>query len=209
MLQVEMISGGMMPTNCYLLTDSATGISAVVDPGFWDQRLEVALEGKKVSCILLTHCHFDHILGTAQVQKKTGAPVYLHQAEEKFPTSPELNLSGMMGLSVQSFETDRLLQDGDTVMVGESVLEVLHTPGHTAGSCCFRCGETLLTGDTLMAGSMGRTDFPTGSWSQISESLQRLSRLEGDAKVYCGHGPSTSLNRERATNPYMMGDMGI
>lgn len=205
MLTVETVPGGMMPTNCFLAKDETTGLCVVIDPGYWDSRLENALEGKVVKAILLTHAHFDHILGVAAVQKKTGAPVYLTEEEKDFLTDPQLNLSAMMGLSIHPFTVGKFLKDGDTVMVGESVLQVLLTPGHTAGSCCYLGDEVVFTGDTLMAGSMGRTDFPTGSWQQISASLQRLREIPGDRKVYCGHGPSTTLERERQTNPYMKG----
>lgn len=205
MLTVEMISGGMMPTNCFVARDESTGICVVIDPGFWDSRLEMALEGKKIQDILLTHGHFDHILGVGAVQKKTGAPVYLYEEEKDFVTDGQLNLSAMMGLSIQPFSVGKLLKDGDTIPVGESTLKVLHTPGHTAGGCCYLGEEALFTGDTLMAGSMGRTDFPTGSWQQISDSLGRLAQIPGDRKVYPGHGPTTTLERERRQNPYMKG----
>ena len=205
MLTVETIPGGMMPTNCFVARDESTGICVVIDPGFWDSRLEMALEGKKVQAILLTHGHFDHILGAGAVQKKTGAPVYLYEEEKDFPGDGQLNLSAMMGLSIQPFSVEKLLKDGDTIPVGESTLKVLHTPGHTAGSCCYLGEEALFTGDTLMAGSMGRTDFPTGSWQQISASLDRLAQIFGDRKVYPEHGPATTLERERRQNPYMKG----
>lgn len=203
MFTVETIAGGMMPTNCFLLTDSDTGHCAVIDPGFWDSRLEMALEGKHIAAILLTHGHFDHILGAAAVQKKTGAPVWMLRQEEAFLTDPQLNLSGMMGLSIAPFSAARLLEDGEEIAVGAGRLQVLHTPGHTAGSCCYLGEEVLFTGDTLMAGSAGRTDFPTGNWGELSRSLHRLAEIPGDRKVYSGHGPSTTLQKERMGNPYM------
>ncbi len=102
-----------------------------------------------------------------------------------------------MGLSIAPFSAARLLKDGDTIPIGDGTLKVLHTPGHTAGSCCYLGEEVLFTGDTLMAGSAGRTDFPTGNWAALSRSLHRLAEIPGDRKVFPGHGPSTTLQKER------------
>ena len=212
MLQVQMIPVGMLETNAYLLTDTATGKTAVVDPGVAQSDLMQAIQKigvENVTAILLTHGHYDHIGGVAAIQKETGATVYIGEQDGEFPSRSSLNLDAMLQGRLTPFTPDVLLQDGDTVQLGETALRVLHTPGHTAGSICFVADGVLLSGDTLFHGSMGRTDFPTGSPAKMMESLQRLARLEGDYAVYPGHGPESTLEWERQHNPYLRQEMGM
>ena len=204
-MQITNITGGPLPTNCYFLKDDETGASAVVDPGFESEELsELVRKDGRVEKILLTHGHFDHISGVAKLQRETGAKVYLYTDELLFVTDSTLNLGGaFFESSVKPFRVDVPLNDGDTVQLGSLEIQVLHTPGHTVGGCCYLVGDALFSGDTLMELSCGRTDFPTGNSSQMQSSLCRLGALRGDYRVFPGHGPSTTLEYERRNNSFL------
>lgn len=203
-MQIECISGGPLPTNCYLLTDEETGKTAVIDPGFYNSQLEKAVQKHQVVMILLTHGHFDHITGVKKLAVETGAKIYMDAADSDFPMKPELNLSSAMGLdAIEPFVPDVQLHDGSTIQLGGLQIKVLHTPGHTRGGCCYLVGDTLFSGDTLMCGTVGRTDLPTGSYEEIRKSVQRLRDLPGEWRVLPGHEFETKLSWERSNNPYM------
>ena len=203
-MQIECISGGPLPTNCYLLTDEQTGKTAVIDPGFYNSQLEKAVQKHQVVMILLTHGHFDHITGVKKLAVETGAKIYMDAADSDFPMKPELNLSSAMGLdAIEPFVPDVQLHDGSTIELGSLQIKVMHTPGHTRGGCCYLVGDTLFSGDTLMCGTVGRTDLPTGSYEEIRKSVQRLRDLPGEWRVRPGHEFETKLSWERSNNPYM------
>ncbi len=209
MLNIQIFPVGMLGTNAYVVTDAATGETAVIDPGFDQPDFAAAVaQAGNVTKILLTHGHYDHIGGVAALQRRTGAKIYLYKDEAEFPQNSSLNLDRQLGGRVTPFTADVLLSDGDTFALGESQFTVLHTPGHTEGSCCFLSGDSLFTGDTLFCGSMGRTDFPTGNPQKIMASLRRLAELDGDYDIYPGHGPKSRLSWERENNPYMRQEMG-
>ncbi len=176
-MKVMTIAGGELFENCYFAMDDTTGQVAVIDPGFWNQRLEDAIRQtgpQNIKMILLTHGHFDHIAGV--------------------PTG-----------TFASFIPDIYVKEGDVIHLGNTSFSVLETPGHTQGSCCYLTEEAIFTGDTLFFCSAGRTDFPTGSGTQLMASLKRLSGLPGDYSVYPGHEGATTLQYERSYNPYMAG----
>ncbi|MGX8699969.1 MBL fold metallo-hydrolase [Caproiciproducens sp.] len=206
-MKVTRITGGPLPTNCYILTDDETGLSAVIDPGFEDPRLTEAVlaAGKEnIKAILLTHGHFDHIMGVSSLKRLTGAKIYIYSDDMLFTSDNSLNLSTMVTpLGAEPFTADVALNDGDTVELGSLKIRVMHTPGHTIGSCCYLVGDAVFSGDTLMKCSCGRTDFPTGSYPQMMDSLKKLEKLEGDYHVYPGHEWETTLEYERKNNPYM------
>lgn len=204
-MKIIRIAGGPLPTNCYLLTDEATGISAVVDPGFESRELDDAVRAAGgVQAILLTHGHFDHICGVKRIRDLTGAKVYMYAEEIMFVSDPALNLSGMfVGENLPQFRVDVPLTDGEKLSVGNLEVAVLHTPGHTSGGCCFIVENTIFSGDTLMKLSCGRTDFATGNYSQMLDSLRKLRDLPGDYRVCPGHGSETALDYERRNNSYM------
>jgi glyoxylase-like metal-dependent hydrolase (beta-lactamase superfamily II) len=203
-LQITKIAGGPIPTNCYLLKDDETGASAVIDPGFESSGLnDIVMKNGKVEKILLTHGHFDHISGVQALKKMTGAKVYLYVDELLFAKDSTLNLAGaFFGSQVPPFQVDMPMSDGDTIQLGSLTIRVMHTPGHTVGGCCFIVKDVIFSGDTLMKLSCGRTDCPTGNYSQMLDSLRKLGSLKGDYHVYPGHGSETTLGYERKNNSY-------
>lgn len=197
------ITGGPLAENCYVLADETTGDAAVIDPGFENDRLMAALKDLNVRLILLTHGHFDHIGGAERLRDVTGAPIASFETEAALAADPKINGSLMMLRRPIACTVDRLLQDRETFTVGTVPVTVLHTPGHTAGGCCYITPEAVFTGDTLMGYSIGRCDMPTGDESQLMASLQKLTDLPGDPDICGGHGPVTTLLREKRNNPYL------
>ena len=204
-MQIQVITGGILPTNCFIVTDEKTGVSAVIDPGFISDELFDAIKAlKKVDAILLTHGHFDHIMGVKDVQDMTGAKIYMHETEKDFATDSRLNLSTVLAeRQCKTFEPDYLYVDGDKIQVGNLTFRVLYTPGHTIGSSCFIVKDAIFSGDTIFKGSIGRTDFPTSDHEKMMQSVQRIAELEGNYAVFPAHGDTTTLDYERKTNPYM------
>ena len=184
-------------TNCYILADEKTKAAAIIDPGDTVPEIKelVKKDNLDVRAIFLTHGHYDHVGGVAALRKKyKDIPVYLHPEDAGKDT--EL-------MPTRALDPVTLWRDGDVVMVGELQVEVLHTPGHSAGSVTLRCQDVLFTGDTLFTQSVGRTDFPGGSQEALMASLKRLGELEGDYQVLPGHDTFTSLDQERQGNPYL------
>ena len=184
-------------TNFYILADEKTKAAAIIDPGDTVPEIKelVKKDNLDVRAIFLTHGHYDHVGGVAALRKKyKDIPVYLHPEDAGKDT--EL-------MPTRALDPVTLWRDGDVVMVGELQVEVLHTPGHSAGSVTLRCQDVLFTGDTLFTQSVGRTDFPGGSQEALMASLKRLGELEGDYQVLPGHDTFTSLDQERQGNPYL------
>ncbi len=194
-----------MGENTYLLAQE--GACLIVDPGRPDSpALAAAKAVGPVVYVLLTHGHFDHLLGAAAVCRETGATLIVHRLDQPMLTDAVRNLYALMGEGLAPFEpvsADRLAEEGDELPFGNAVIRVLHTPGHSPGSVCYEIGDLLFTGDTLFAGSMGRVDFPGGNARQMEESLRRLASLEGERTVLPGHGPATTLSRERTENLFV------
>ena len=193
-MKLTSLTVGSIGTNCYILYNETTKAAVVIDPSDEATLVEARIEalGLQVQAILLTHGHFDHGGDVARIRKRTGAPVYLHPADRALPSWLTHGLTA-----------DRDLADGDELELAGMVFTVLHTPGHTPGSVCFLCGDLLFAGDTLFAGSCGRTDLPGGSGADMLRSLRRLAELDGDYRVFPGHGEETTLERERRRNPYV------
>ena len=197
------ITGGMLSENCYVLWDENTREAAVIDPGFLNSRLEEVLKPLKVKYILLTHGHFDHIEGAEALKAQTGAVVAAFHTEKALAENAMLNASLPMFGRPITCAVDRTFTDGEAFRVGSISVTVLHTPGHTAGGCCYITPEAVFTGDTLMGYSIGRSDLPTGSGAQLMDSLQKLAALPGDPDICGGHGPVTKLSAEKRHNPYL------
>lgn len=193
-------------TNCYLV-GSEKPDAVVIDPGGdGDLILDAAdAEGLRITAIVNTHGHGDHIGANADLKDRFGCPVLIHEADAGFLTDPEVNLSAWLGAEpVISPAADRLLHEGDEIEVGAAAFRVIHTAGHTPGGICLYTEGHLFAGDTLFAGSIGRTDFPGGSMDQLIRGIrEKLLVLPDDTVVYPGHGPATTIGAEKTGNPYL------
>lgn len=192
------------PENCYAVR--ADSDIFLVDPGEYTSELEAYIKANalKIKYIFLTHMHFDHIRATARIKKQCpNAKIVIHISEALALNDPSKNLSAYFGFEVEEIVADVLCKDLDIIKMGEVEVQVLHTPGHTEGGVCFIVDDILFSGDTLFEGSCGRTDFPGGDSIVLANSLKRLKNLEGDYRVFPGHGNNTTLNCERLFNPFM------
>lgn len=192
--------------NCFVLGCEETKKAAVIDPGDETDKILMALaqDGLTVEQIINTHCHFDHAGGNKKMVDATSAPLVLHPAE--IPVLDNLASSAARwGLSADpSPPPDREVDDGDTITFGNINLTVIHTPGHSPGGICLHTDGHVFVGDTLFAGSIGRTDFPGGSHETLLASIrEKLFRLDDDVRVYTGHGPETTIGTEKQTNPFV------
>ena len=209
MIDVKTFQVGSLGTNCYVVTDKATGEALVVDPGGVSAGLMTALEKageENIKYILLTHGHYDHIKSAKELSERFDADIVIGEKEETFLFDENLNLAPFLGcINFTPFEADIRLSEGDKLSLGETEFTFIETPGHTVGSGCFILSKdnVIFSGDTLFRESMGRTDFPTGSPMDMLRSLRRLKELRGDYKVYPGHNASTTLSYERENNMYM------
>ncbi|MBE6095720.1 MAG: MBL fold metallo-hydrolase [Schwartzia succinivorans] len=191
--------------NCYVVSDD-TGEGVVIDPGGMAKEILAYIREKKLSiqAVLDTHGHCDHIGANDAIRDETGAPLYIHKADAPMLSDMRLNLSAFMGFKVLSRPAEHLLSEGDKISFGQSELEVIHTPGHTVGGVCFVGDGVVFTGDTLFAGSIGRSDFPGGSEVELIGNIKKkLLALPDEMKVYSGHGPSSEIGWERQCNPYL------
>ena len=191
--------------NCYVVSDD-TGEGVVIDPGGMASTiLEYIREAKlSIKAVLNTHGHCDHIGADDAIRDATEAPLYIHKEDAPMLGDVKLNLSAFMGLRALARPAEHLLSEGDKISFGQSEMEVIHTPGHTVGGVCFVGDGVVFTGDTLFAGSIGRSDFPGGSEVELIGNIKkRLLVLPDDMKVYSGHGPSSEIGWERVRNPYL------
>ena len=195
MLKVHALALGAYQTNCYIIHDENSKSCCVIDPGYEPDKILGKLDSLDLTleAILLTHGHFDHVGAVKELAAETGCTVYLHP--------DDLALPPMMTAGALYYTNTYV--EGTSLNLAGLDITVLHTPGHTPGSVCLLTETTILSGDTLFAGSCGRTDLPGGNWATITKSLKRLAALEGNFWILPGHGPSTTLRDEKRYNPYL------
>lgn len=206
MIKVIMLTVGPIQGNCYLVYDEENKECMVIDPGGEGHRIvrEIQKNELKVKYIINTHGHSDHISANQEVKDATGAELLIHCEDAPLLTDGNKNFSVLMGKSIDKPAADRCLQEGDELVVGAAGFKVLHTPGHTRGGICLVGNEICFSGDTLFEFSIGRTDLPGGSYRQLIESIKtKLLTLDDGVIVFPGHGPDTTIGRERAANPFL------
>jgi len=204
---------GMVQTNCYIVINDETKECFIIDPGASGKQLaeKIIQDNLEPVAVLLTHGHFDHAAAAKTLKDEFDISVYAHEAEADTLKDPQKNVSWMVNCK-ESYEADIFLKDEEVITLAGFKIKVLHTPGHTEGGCCYYIAEedVVFTGDTLFAQSVGRTDFPGGSMSQIVRSIQEklmtlneAGSLETDIMVYPGHNDPTTIETERMENPYL------
>ena len=203
-MEIYCVPAGILRANCYIVCDGDKN-AAIIDPGGSADTLKKRIESidAKPLKILLTHGHFDHIGAADVLGRFYGIKTYIHEADNDMLLHPGKYWESMDSLVTPVCCKDEWLYDGDKVSVGALEFDVLHTPGHSEGSVTYRCEDVLFTGDTLFEGSIGRTDLPGGDMTKMVASLKKLSALNGDYKVFCGHGNDTVLGYERQNNIFM------
>jgi glyoxylase-like metal-dependent hydrolase (beta-lactamase superfamily II) len=203
-MNVQRLVLGELDTNAWLVDDGDGGPLIVIDPAGDAAELLAAIAERPVAAVVLTHGHFDHLGAAEAVVHLTSAPLMVHAADADAITTAVGTGAAMFGYTHAAPEADRLLADGDVVEAGGVSLIVIHTPGHTPGSISLLASEAgeLFSGDTLFAGSIGRTDFPGGDHAAMIRSLARLATLPAETRVHPGHGPDTTIGREERVNPF-------
>ena len=202
----QAVAVGPLQCNCHILADEASKEAVIVDPGDDPDEILRRVKGYTVRALLHTHCHFDHMTGTRKVAEATGAEILIHKADKAYYDSlaGQYKMFGMPRKVDDPLPVKRFLTDGDRIDFGKYAIKVLHTPGHTEGSCCFHVEGLLLSGDTLFNRSIGRTDLPGGNAEEELESIRtKLFTLDPETAVFPGHGPQTSIGDERAENPFL------
>ena len=198
-MQVKVLQVGPIGTNCYLLEDEKAHVAAVIDPGDEAGRILQVIkdDGVDVKYILLTHGHYDHTTAVPELhQALPQAEIYIHKADANGAGSRLFPLAGQI-------PDLKFYDEGDALTLGELTIQALHTPGHSKGSVTLKVGDVLFCGDTLFAGSCGRTDLAGGSYDEIMASLKKLGELPGDCHVCPGHDVTSTLERERRSNPFL------
>lgn len=196
---IKTLIAGMYEENCYLIMDEGTKELAIIDPGGQPNLIEKEiskLDGKP-KFILLTHGHMDHVGAVIELMNKLNIPFYISENEEQYMKNDEFVFGSLPKAS-------KYLKEGDTVSLGNNIIKVIETAGHTAGGICFLVNDELFTGDTLFQGSIGRSDFPGGNGAQLIKNIkEKLLPLGDGVKVYPGHGPASTIGYEKRNNPFL------
>lgn len=204
-MEFKILPLGIYQANCYILQDEKTKETAVIDPGgdFPEIKKYIEDNGLKVKYIIMTHAHGDHIGALEELKDYSGAAVCIHREDNEMLQNSSRNFSAELSGSHINMSADRLLEDKDVLELGETKLNIIHTPGHSKGGICIYCEGSLFSGDTLFACSIGRTDLPGGSFDEIIKSIrEKLFILPDDTAVYPGHGSSSKILIEKKRNPF-------
>ncbi len=207
-MKVKIFETAPLSQNCYLVYDEVDKLCAVIDPGgsFPDISSFIDENGLKLTAIILTHGHYDHTVAVSKFKEKYSAPVYSHEDEVSMLSNPELNLSRYLRHKDIQIHVDCSLKDEDSINIGHIKLTVIHTPGHTPGSCCYYSEEQclLFSGDTLFRETVGRTDFQGGDMAELKASIKRLLSLPDVTEVLPGHNEATTIGHEKQYNPFAL-----
>ncbi|MBC2575944.1 MBL fold metallo-hydrolase [Peptostreptococcus canis] len=204
-MKLEVIVDSMMQENTYIYYDEKTLDAVVIDPALSFDRQKKFIKDKNlnVKYIMLTHSHADHIGDVKELKKFTNAPILANIHEKEMLNDANKNLSSQFFPYPIEIEADIYVDEKDKIKMGEHIFSFINTPGHTEGGMCIRCGMEMFTGDTLFQGSIGRTDLYGGDYNKILKSLKKLAKLEEDLVIYPGHGPASTIGREKKSNYYM------
>ncbi len=207
-LHMKTIIVGSLGVNCYILNEESHNEAVVIDPGGSEEDIWCYIKeaGLYLKAIFSTHAHADHIGAIDFLREKTGAKLYIHEEDAPLLLDARKNLSAFMGVPIVTKPADVVLKGGEVLDISYMKFTVLHTPGHSPGCVCYLMKDRIFTGDTLFAESVGRADFPGSDPKDLLQSIQeKLMVLSDELKVYCGHGPSTTIGHERKYNPYING----
>lgn len=205
-MKVSRINAEEFGSNCWLVIDDASGEAVIIDPSAQIDAIERALDSREavLKYILLTHGHFDHMTSCDTLRKLTGAPLCVHSEDAICLVNSNYNAyRSFMADDLVFSPADILLEEGDRLFFGSLTVELMHTPGHTKGSVCYFIGDAMFTGDTLFDGGIGRCDLPGGDMASMIQSLKKIKAVEGDYKVFTGHGSNTTLEKQKKYNVYL------
>lgn len=205
-MDVIKLTVGEMEENCYIITGPGD-TAIVIDPGAAAELIAGELDSRKLSLrkILLTHGHFDHIGAAQWLREHYYAPVYVGGEDEEMLSDRKKSGADMLPYApFHPVEADARLKDGDVICEGSMKIKVISTPGHSKGSVCYMVEDCIFTGDTLFKGSVGRTDLYGGDPKTLAESLKKLTGLQGEYRLFCGHGEDTTLSEEKRSNPFLL-----
>jgi glyoxylase-like metal-dependent hydrolase (beta-lactamase superfamily II) len=206
---IKSIVVGPLEVNCYIIGDEDTKKAIIIDPGDEPDRIIDMIKEDKLTplYILCTHAHFDHVGAVPELKEETGAKILLHKDEKEIYEAAR-DMAAFWGYDIPPLpEPNTFVKEGDTIEVGKLRFKVLHTPGHSPGGICLYGNGVVVTGDTLFAGSVGRTDFHGGDINKLKESFKRLLTLPEDTEVLPGHGPRSTIGIEKREN-FFIGEFG-
>ncbi len=201
-VKIKSLAVGTLEENCYVVYNEGSGEAMIIDPGDEPDRiLDLVKEGGvSVKYIVCTHAHFDHVGAIPELKEETGAKIVMHD-EERPVYAAAKDMAAVWGFDINDMpEPDIFVKEGDIIELGDLKFAVLHAPGHSPGSMCLYGHGLLFSGDTVFAGSIGRTDFPGGSIDKMKESFRRIISLPEETEIYSGHGPVTTVGREKREN---------